>query len=166
MEKSVKSMGKGRSMIKHWTLIVVLTLFWGCSSTVKIPEYIQDIKPFTKTYFASYDKTFEATKSVLQDLGWTISALRDPLVFERNPSIDDPFIDKVMIVTEVKESGFFIGTRYSRLNLYLHSVDKDKTAVEVRFLTETALPYNSIRSYDHQYSAEHILAEIEKALNL
>ena len=43
--------------------------------------------------------------------------------------------------------------------------EEGKTIVEVRFLTVTAIPYSSIRSYAHEFSAERILAKIEEKLS-
>lgn len=151
-------------MSKYISLFLLIISIAGCSTSVKVPEYIQGVKPYTKTYFSGYADTLAAAKDVLVEEGWTVAALRDPLIYERNPSIDDPFMDKIMIVTDVKESGFFVGTRYSRLNVYLHAVEKAKTSVEIRFLTETALPYSSIRSFDHEFSAQKILTKIEEKL--
>ena len=144
------------------TLFVCLTLI-GCS-TVKIPEYIQDEQPYSRSYFADYSTTLSATKDVLTDLGWEIKELKDPSIFERNEAVDTPLLEKVLIITDVKENSFFVGTRFSRLNVYVQSVDESKSDVEVRFLTVTSMPYSSIRSYEHEYSSERILDKIEDAI--
>ncbi len=150
--------------MKKLFLLLLAFVLTGCS-TVKIPEYIQDENPYTKNFFSSYPATLKAVQEVLSDLGWVIEELKDPSVYERSEGLDDPFSEKVLLITEVKEKAFVVGTRYSRLNVYVSSIEQDKTVVEVRFLTVTAMPYSSIRSYEHEFSAERILKKIEEKLS-
>ena len=123
----------------------------GCAS-IDIPNYIQDENPYKKTFKMSYADVLEATKQSLEYAGWTIVQEADPAVYE-HARIADAGIKQVLLLTNVRQLGLVVGTRYARINVYVHSAKDVSTEVEVRYVTANSVGFKTFYNYQRD---EHI----------
>ncbi len=142
-------------------MVCVVTLA-GCS-TIDIPQYIQDKYPYQKTLYKSFDKTLEATRQALTDLGWTIDKEVQPSIYERNRVVEEGEGQATLIFTDVRRTPFILGTRYAHLNIYLRGGEK-VTEVEIRYLTLNSLAFKTFRHYKNDAATERIFKKIEENL--
>lgn len=147
--------------------IIQLGLFLVCLSgcaTVSIPNYIKDDHPYTRTVYADFDQARAAAGKALQDSGWVVVDATDPTVFEHS-SIQDEGGREILLFSDIKELPFILGTRYSRVNVYLRSTSRPKeTEIEVRVLTIKSLTFMELRKHKQPRVADKIFADIEKHL--
>ena len=145
------------------TSIVVLlcVLVAGCTSAV-IPHYLPDTNPYSRRYDAGYEQTYAAVKEALDDLGWVIEQEADPLVYEQDQNQNKSQND-VLIMSNTRQTPLFVGTRYAKLNIYIHSQD-DISDVELRYLTINSLPFKAVTNYSNDAAAERILDYIGEVL--
>jgi len=142
--------------------LVLLCLGWvGCTSAV-IPNYLPDQQPYVRRYQADFDQTLKAVHESLTDLGWQIEQTADPLVYEQD-KIRQADQRDILIMTGVRQTPLFIGTRYAKMNVYIHS-QQQESEVEIRYLTITSLPFKNVSSYNNEKAAERILNYIGKIL--
>ncbi len=123
-------------MKKIILLLLMLFVFAGCSS-VQIPAYIQEKKPFNQRFYAGYPRVVAACQQALLDLGWVVEKEVAPQVFEV-VSADSPEGENILLVTETRETRMILGTRYARMNIYVRSKG-DISDVEVRYMVITDL---------------------------
>jgi len=143
----------------YYTVLFVFML--GCT-TATIPNYLPDIKPYTKRFYADYDVTLKTIIRSLEDLGWAIEKKANPIVYEQN-IVDSPGKNQILIITNVRQTPMFLGTRYARINILLSSID-NISDIEIRYVTITALPFKSLRSYENKSAVERIFDHIKKSL--
>lgn len=143
--------------MKHIILCLLLILCTGCSS-VQVADYIKAEKPYTRKIEASFDRVYEATKTVLNRYDFTITSEEDPSIYERNEYTERKYPEKsVLFFTDLKkQSGL------THLNVYLYQVG-DWTDLDIR--------YESIQSrvkkfytYRNDKLINQILDQIEKEL--
>jgi len=151
--------------MKRIFLLPLLALLVGCAS-INIPNYVSPEKPYRKKFGFSYQKTLKATEEALTSSGWVIADSVDPSVYERSIVIEGENVNRVLIITEVKQLGFFLGTRYARININLHSSNDVSTEVEIRYLTANSMGFKTFYNYKHDKTAERLLRSIEKNLSL
>ena len=147
--------------------IVVISCFvfcLGCSSVI-IPSYIQDNHPYNKKLYATFDKALEATQLALEDYGYKVEKSSDPSVFERNRSIDNTIKKQTLLFTNIRQSSFFIGSRYKRINVYLQASDDGTTEIEIRYLRITAIIFKKFYGYRDDRFMDKIFKTIEDNLN-
>ena len=149
-------------LMKKILLGLLLMIFAGCS-TIDIPQYLQDKHPYQKTFYQSFDRTLEATRQTLTDLGWKVAKEVQPSVYERNRALEEGEGKALLIFTDVRRTPFFLGSRYARLNIYLRGGDK-VTEVEIRYLTLNSLALKTFRHYKNDAAAERIFKKIEEKL--
>ena len=142
-------------------------LFWACCgflisgcATVDIPNYIQDKSPYKQTFYAGFDQVVDATSKTLTKYGWTVANKYDPTVFEQNKELKQADAKQIMLSTDVRQTAFFVGTRYARINAYIRTVDSSSTEVEIRYLTETSMPVKTFKNYKNDRSVKNILNDI------
>jgi len=150
-------------MPKKILLILVSLCLFGCS-TVNIPKYIKDEKPYKQIVYANFEETLEAATKALSDAGWEIISKSDPNVFEHSAS-KDPNGQHLLLFTDVKELPLFLGTRYARINTYLRSTSRaNETEVEIRYLTVNSVAFASFKNYKHPVAIERIFNDIKNYL--
>ena len=141
--------------------IIVSAFLMGCAST-QIPNYLPDKKPYTKRFYTNFSKVLEATQKALHEMGWQIEDTTDPAEFEQNRNyIADS--QQTLMMTKIRQTPLFIGTRYAKMNIYLRSID-NLTEVEIRFLTVTSLPFKNIKNYHNDGAAQRVFNCIDELL--
>jgi len=140
-------------------LLLVLT---GCSS-VRVPNYIQDRHPYKRTFYVQFDKVRETAIQTFEEFGWTIKKESEPALFERERESGSSG-KQTLLLTEIRETSLFIGSRYARLNAYLRETANNETEVELRYLTVTSVPFKSFNMYKNDGAVERIFKHIEEEL--
>ena len=154
---------KGDMIMKKVLAVLLFLSFIGCAS-VTSPSYIQDKNPYKKVFYTQFDKTREAIKKTFKESGWTIEKEAKPAVFERERDSESGN-NQILILTEVRQISFFIGSRYARINVYLHEIADNETEVEIRYLTVTSVMFKSFYGYKHDQAVERIFTTIEENLS-
>ena len=141
-----------------------LLLIWttGCV-TVKIPKYLKDEFPYKKTFYFNFDDTLKSTQLALKDMGWRISDVSNPTVFEQNQT-SDKSVRQVLIFTEVRQTPLIFSSRYMSLNIYVRSLDNKSTDVEIRYLSVTPIVFTSAESHKNDAVIEKIFHRISQLL--
>lgn len=147
--------------MKKLLMVIFLVTIVGCSTAV-IPNYLPENKPYTQRFQAGYDRTLGAVEETLADLGWQIEQTLDPLVYEQDRE-RTPDQKDVLIITGVRQTPLFIGTRYAKMNVYIRS-GQDVSEVEVRYITVTSLLLRNFTSYSNNSAARRVLEHIKKLL--
>lgn len=147
--------------MKKLILFMVLILM-GCS-TANIPIYLQGQNPYTQRFYVEHAQALIATKQALEDLGWKIDKTIDPLVYEqKNESAVNP--NETLIITDIRQTPMFIGTRYAKINAYVRSQD-NSSEIELRYLTVTSLVFKNFETYRNDKAVDRIFRRIEEVLN-
>ena len=148
--------------VKQIFTFILIFSFTGCASVV-VPNYIQDKNPYKHKFYASFEKTLEATLSAVQETGWTVEQQTDPSVFER---VENGKFDKkqTLLITGIRKMGFFVGTRYAKLNIYIRTGSGNVSEVEIRYLSVNSTLVKNFHNYKHDKSAERLFLYIESAL--
>ncbi len=145
------------------SLIFALVFLTGCATT-DIPSYLQPKKPYVKRYYAKYEKSLETVKATLGELGWTLEESTDPGVYEHT-RFNDLDENQLLLVTSVRPTPMFVGTRYARMNIYLRS-KKDVTEVEVRYLTTTSTALKNFSTYNNDSAVRRFFERLTEVLPL
>lgn len=147
--------------MKPFVLFLAILFSAGCATT-SMPSYLQPKKPYIKRYYANHDKALASVKTTLQELGWSIEETADPGVYEhtRLNELDE---HEVLLVTEVRPTPMFVGTRYARMNVYLRS-KKDTSEVEVRYLTTTSTALNNFSTYNNDAAVKRFFLRLDEVL--
>ncbi|MDP8211863.1 MAG: hypothetical protein P9X22_01050 [Candidatus Zapsychrus exili] len=132
--------------MKKIILLFLCFVLVGCMS-VSVPNYIKDDYPYKKVFYSDFDTTLNVTEQSLRDLGWEITDKVEPTIFEKAKELQDSNHKQILLFTETKETLMFIGTRYSRVNVYLRSGENNTTGVEVRYFSLTAVPFKNFSGY-------------------
>lgn len=147
-------------MLKKSSLIILILALVGCASVV-IPNYIQDVNPYKKKFYGKFDEVLGATTKTLEDFGWIISNTADPAVFERNRKLEDSADQQTLILTEMRQTAFFVGSRYGRINVYLRTSSDNAVEIELRYVTVTSFPFKNFKNYKNDGVADRIFKHIE-----
>ena len=148
-------------MKRFFWVALCLLIAQGCTSAV-IPNYLPDEKPYTKRFQADHKIALQAVRQALRELGWDIEQTLDPLVYEQD-QIADSGKDDILIMTAIRQTPLFVGTRYAKMNIYIRSL-KDVSDVEIRYLTVTSLPFKNVTSYSNDSAVDRVFEHIEKIL--
>ena len=149
-------------MMKRLLFLMLTCLTLASCSSVHMPSYIQDDYPYQDLIYADYDKTVDAVRDTLISLGWEITDMVDPAVYERNKILDSPYDQHTMIFTDVRQTRLFVGTRYQRMNIYLKSIDKNSTHIEVRYLTASSFLFKTFYAHKNDAVVKRIINAIEE----
>lgn len=150
--------------MKKILLVLLLLSFAGCAS-ITIPNYIQDKNPYEKIFYAQFDQVRTAITKTFEASGWTIEKESEPALFERERDLEGGD-EQTLIFTDVRQISFFVGSRYIRVNAYVHGIANNETEVEIRYLTVTSIMFKEFYGYKNDRAVEHIFSKIEKNLNL
>ena len=148
--------------MRKFMFFILLLSVGGCAS-VSIPNYIQDKSPYKEVYYAPFDVVHEAAVKAVEDLGWSISEEADPALFERGRDLNNG--SQILLFTQVRQSSFFLGSGYARLNIYLRTTPDKGTEVEIRYLRVTSVIFKNLYNYKGESIAGHIFTRIEQQLN-
>lgn len=149
--------------MKRIYVIFLVFIIAGCV-TVKVPKFLEDEFPYSKSFEANFEKTFTATLQALKDSGWKVTETTSPLVFRPGHISDKTRKYEVLIFTEIKQTAMFLASSYVTLNALLKSSDATHTEVEIRYLSMTALPFKAINSYQNDRVVGKIFNKIEAYL--
>lgn len=149
-----------------YRLILLCVVFGliGCTN-VSIPSYVQDKNPYKQTYYAEFDDVLQATETVLEELGWVIENKTDPSIYERDKTVNVPTALQKLLVTEVRQTSMFLGSRFARINVYIRTKSEHATEVEIRYVTVNSIPFKSFTSYNKDHTVKHIFKEIAEELS-
>lgn len=145
-------------MKKAFLLVSVLFLA-GCVST-KLPQYLSDVNPYKKEFYAPFAQAAHAAQTALTEAGWKISGEGNPSVYEQSAGQRS---QETILFTEVRQTPLFLGSRYYKVNVILRSNDT-MTEVEIRYLTITAVPFKNIESYRNDKAVEKLFERIAELL--
>lgn len=141
-------------------LIITTVGLAGCATT-NTPVYIKSVKPQTQRFYAGHAATIAAVKLALQDLGWEVEQEADPQVYEVDSLLSAK--EQILLITKLRETRFFLGTRYARMNIYVWSRD-EVSEVEVRYAVTTDLFLIRPRSYGNKNMARRLFERITQHL--
>jgi hypothetical protein len=149
--------------MKNILSVFLLVTLVGCA-TVTIPNYIQDDNPYKRTFYADFDKVRQTTVQTLEEMGWVLDKESDPSVFEQGRS-SQVSGQQTLLFTKIRQTSFFVATRYSRLNVYIQTAEENNaTEVEVRFLTVTSFTFKNFKDYKHDKAVERIYKHMDEKL--
>ena len=141
-------------------LIIGLIGLMGCVR-IQIPNYLQDTYPYKRQYSIDYEQTLEATKKALEELGWVISKISDPVIYEQNWSQGTSQRKQILLFTESKQTSMFLFSRYTQLNTYVRDLEKG-AEVELRYIAITPMPFKEWRSYRNDRLVNKIFDRIDR----
>lgn len=150
-------------MTKKFICLLALFSLMGCTSTM-IPIYVVDKYPYKKTSLAGFDETLQAAKETFKDFGWAIARETQPSEYERSAA-DREGSRQILLLTEIRQTSLFIGTRYLRLNVYLRETQDKTTEMEIRYLAVNAFFFKTFYHYKNDKLAERIFKHIQALLD-
>ena len=143
--------------------LIVPVLLGGCAS-INIPHYVGDEHPYEKTFYNDYEAVLKVTKDVLDETGWKIFNITNPSVYEQSKVVV-PQGKQILILTEVRLTPMFLGTRYSRLNIYLRAgTEVNTTYAEIRYVSVNSFFYMTFKNYNKNTGVKNLFNRIEKKL--
>ena len=143
---------------------ILIPLFLTGCATVDIPNYVQDQHPYKKIFYSDFASVVEVVTQSLQARGWKMSSTLDPAMFEQNKENFSADARQTILSTEVRQTSFILGTTYSRVNVYIYTLEQSETSVEIRYLKITAFPFKSSSNYRNDLAAERIFKTIAENL--
>ena len=146
----------------YMLLFFMILSFSGCAS-ITVPNYIQDKNPYKQVFYGSFDSVREATIKTFEDSGWVIDRESKPALFEQERDLEGDN-QQTLLFTKVRQISFFLGSRYARMNAYVHEIANNETEVEIRYLVVTSTMFRSFNGYKSDSTVKPILSRIEKNL--
>ena len=147
---------------KNFLLIFLFLSTAGCA-TVSVPNYIYDKHPYKKEFYGQFNEILDAVKGVLKDHGWEISKTTDPSVYEQGKS-NETADNKALLITEIRQTSFFFGSSYSRLNVFLRPGTDKRTEVEFRYLAVNSFPIKAFNSYRKDKLIDRFFKDLDERL--
>jgi hypothetical protein len=141
---------------------MVVTMFTGCT-VAQISPYLQKKFPYTHRFYADYDKALASLEKTLADLGWVIEKQVDPSVYEEDTQ-SAPGSKGILIITEIRQTALFLGTRHAKMNIILRS-SADVSEIELRYVTVTTLPFKTFVTYKNDSAAERFFGRFDQVLD-
>lgn len=159
MDKTVHIIKMG----KFVSVTILAFAICGCAN-VTIPNYIKDINPYKRTFYADYGNVRTVTVEALNRFGWTIESESEPVVFEREREAGEGW-QQTLLFTKVRQFSFFLGTRYTRLNVFLRAINTNETEAEIRYLRATSIAFKNFYRYRNDRFVQQIFTDIEEKLD-
>jgi hypothetical protein len=141
----------------------LLLTFIGCAS-ITIPSYIQDKNPYQKTFYAPFDDFYKITMDVFREAGWMIEKEYEPTLFERERDLGGDR-KQTLLFTEIRQSYFFIGSGYSRMNVFLREKSSNETEIEIRYVKVTSMMFKCFYGYRNDSMIDRIFKGLEERLD-
>jgi hypothetical protein len=148
--------------MKRYVGIISVLFLTGCAN-IAIPNYIQDKYPYKRTLYADFNEVHQTATDVLKKAGWTIEGESEPAVFERERAPESSN-QQTLLFTEVRQFSFFIGSGYTRLNVYIRQVAAKETEVEIRYLKVTSIIFKNFYRYRNDQTVDRVFQRIEEQL--
>ena len=152
-------------MRKKLIYLLALFILTGCSTT-HIPGYIVDKYPYKRIFIADFDQVLKAATQTFQDMGWAIAKTTHPSEYERDKGLEGTPSQQILLFTGIRQTSLFIGTRYTRLNVYLRETQDKTTEVEIRYLTVNAFFFKTFYHYKNNKAVERIFKHIQELLEV
>jgi hypothetical protein len=149
--------------MKKLLVLLILPFIFSCTS-IELPSYVQDKNPYIQKFYAGFDAVLQAAAGTLETEGWKIEKQTDPSVYELTKLSDGSPSREILLLTQVKETSFFFGTRYSKVNVYVRALTERSTEVEVRYLKITSFPLKAFRSYKKDRYVKRFFDQVEAQL--
>jgi hypothetical protein len=111
--------------------LVLLSIFIlsGCSS-MQTPGYISRMDhPYDRRFYGSFEKVVSSTMFVLKNKGWVIISEVDPSMYERDDRYDNNGYQNLLILTGTRKNYHALYSTFAHLNVFIHSIDKDRKSV-------------------------------------
>jgi len=142
-----------------WHLLWLLPLC-GCAN-ISVPNYVKDVHPYKRLFYVPFEDVRDAAERTLGDFGWTIARESDPALFEmdRTSGHGGP---QTLMFTEIRQTSFFIGSKYTRLNAFLRVLPDGATEVEMRYLGVSNIVFRKSYDYRNDKAMRRILDKIEE----
>ena len=148
-------------MGKRLLILGLAFLCTGCVS-IRIPKYITDKNPYKKTVLSPYDDVLAATRQALEKLGWPVTDVTDPGMYEHNR---DAGVGgkQALLFTKTKEAARILYSRYTTINVYLTAL-KDGTEIEIRYLAKKPCLFTTFDAYRNDRLVDQIFDQIQNGL--
>lgn len=137
-------------------MMFLAVLLMGCAS-VPIADYVPDIHPYQRKYYAGYNRVLEATQQALRDFGWKVEKIADPTVYEL---MDEDIAQRSLLITEPRSFNYGMGSHQARVNIRILAGNDNTTDVEIRYLSSNKVGFKQLKSYQDDGKAELILYRI------
>ncbi len=154
-------MAFSKSPLKKVAVLLLALAVSGCV-TIKVPKYITDKNPYKKTVLSTYDDVLVATRQALDELGWAVTDVTDPGMYEHNRDEGEGG-KQCLIFTETKEAARILYSRYTTINVYLRAL-KDGTEIEIRYLARRPFLFMMSETFRNDHLIKRIFEQIERGL--
>jgi len=150
-------------MLKKISLLLLVVALAGCAS-ISVPNYIKDNNPYKKKVYGEYNKVLKVATEVVEELGWTIAGTSDPLIFEGSTAAANSGNQQILVFTETRQTPWFLGTKYMKLNVLVRDLGSNKAEVELRYIRINSTFFMKFYGYKRDRLAEKILKNIDENL--
>lgn len=147
--------------MKKVLALFLLSALIGCAS-VHTPSYVPEIKPFSQRFYADHQRVASAVRQTFAELGWDIKEEISPDVFEVDPKRQQK--ENSLIISEVIPTHLIIGTRYTRVNVYVRST-KEESDVELRYMVINSYGFFKPKTYGSESLAKRFFELVQKSLD-
>ena len=113
-----------------------------------------------------YEGVDAAKIKALKGAGWKIAEEADPALLERRHESQDASRPKTVIFTQIRQLSFFVGSGYSRLNVFLNVAVDKATEVEIRYVKVTTVGPKTLNNFKNDKLVNRLLKRIEENLDL
>jgi len=144
-------------------LILGLIVISGCTN-INVPNYVKDEHPYTRLFYAPFEKVRDAAEHILDEHGWTVLKETDPALFEVDRSTGYKGEPQTLMFTEIRQTNFFVGSKYTRLNVFLRLLPDGATEIELRYLGIANILFKKFHDYRNDKAMEQILDAIEEKI--
>lgn len=155
-----------RFLLSKLGILSAMVFFTAGCASISIPQYVKDDYPYKHKIYASFEDVSSATKDVLDSTGWVVLTTTDPSVFERTKDIGGPEYKQILLISDVRQTAFFVGSRYARVNVYIRSSNADYTEIEVRYVTVSSMFFKNFYKYRNDAEVNRIFRHIEEKLSV
>ena len=143
--------------------ILMLLALGGCAS-ITVPNYVRDEYPYKRLIYAPFERVRDNTEKTLGHYGWTVAKESDPALFEVERRKTADGVPQTLMFTEVRQTFFFIGTTYTRLNIFLSVLPDGATEIEMRYLGILSVVFKKFYDYRNDKAMKRILDTIEASV--
>ena len=144
-------------------LILALMAVSGCAS-INVPNYVKDEHPYKRSFYAPFEKVRAAADGALAEYGWTVIRESDPALFEVDRASEGGAQPQTLMFTEIRQTNFFVGSKYTRLNAFLRPLPDGAIEVEIRYLGISSILFKKSYQYRNDRAVNRIMAAIEQKI--
>ncbi len=146
--------------MRRWTVLLLMFVgfFAGCT-TIQVPGYLQNKRASTKQFYADFARTSQAVRLAFSDLGWEIEEEASPEVYEI--SSQRGVKEELLMITKIRQTSFFVGTRYARINVYVRS-NGEVSEVEMRYMVTSTFLIWKPSTYGNENLAKRFFELVDR----